>query len=324
MLISQITSAIIILVAIHGLAHAQPHDPLRYSTGRRVAECLAQGCVAFTAVLNDIGPATLPAGQDPERAIPTRKLNFTIVEWLYGPRDQADYAIEMIHSARPQLSRLSEGPWTAWEDLPLQPGTMAVIVRRHGPAKLPDKTDDGASHNEVVEAASDPDLISALRGAVAHRARFEAADVTVVETDPLVDRAADAFVAGYLVNWLTDEVGLADSDSAAHYLAWLLAKPLAGMAVYEVTDWLTSVFYRLSGSEQDEVTSALANAGSGSNQSVSVAALRSLIRLSDEKLVNLRPYLSRPVTEGLLENYGTLDPQHKSGAELRRQLGLER
>ena len=54
-------------------------------------------------------------------------------------------------------------------------------------------------------------------------------------------------------------------------------------------DWLTSVFYRLSGSEQDEVTSALANAGSGSNQSVSVAALRSLIRLSDEKLVNLRP-----------------------------------
>lgn len=298
-------------------------NPLkRFALGQQLGRCLTRGCVVFSASIVALGRSEKAPGEvDPERATMLRTVDVKVLEWLYR-KDIAAASpdpLRLQHAAPPALSKTGLGPWTVWDGVHLEVGGPLLVARWTGAAQRPTWFD---RPEDVGFATSDPALFASVREVTAQQRRFERDphDVTVVARR--MREKNDPLFSAYLLTYLTDHEAVRDVDRAASLLGSLIGQATPPGRTL-IADWLASSFYRLAKTTRKELVDTLLAAAAGDDAGSAAPALRTLIRLGDQKLLELPASLTGPTRQKIVEAYRAQQASDKAAhPEFEWQLGL--
>jgi hypothetical protein len=302
-------------------------DMEKFAFGRNLAVYLVNGCVIFTGTIQAVGAPEKEAGvTDDKRAIFTRTVALKIEERIYGELPGRD-DIRLVYASRPVFTKTSLGPWTPWESLDpsdLQVGRRLLVIRWTEQASRPTWL---GKPQEIALVVADRDSFAVIRDIAEMNRRLNQSSEEVQKALRTLRDKNDLVLAGYLVTYLEDGESLRDVNQAAIHLCSLLAgNDLPGQAWKDTTGWFVSNFYRLSNETRRSVTENLVAAASSENKTIAESGIAALIRLGDEKLLEMSPFLTPDRRRKIVERYrevlsgGKTAKQH---TEFSSQLGIE-
>jgi hypothetical protein len=185
--------------------HAQDSEQAmeRFAMGQQLGDCLVKGCVIFTGIIQSLGKVEKEPGEkDERRAVMTRKVNMKVDRWLYGKRNGD--SVQLLHAARPALTKTSLGPWRAWEGANLVVGGQLLVVRW---TKDAPRSSWLGTLEDVALVVSDQDLFGPMREVIAQHQKFENNPDGVAKIPQMLHEKQDLLFKGYLLTYLMNREG---------------------------------------------------------------------------------------------------------------------
>jgi hypothetical protein len=303
-------------------------DLHRFSIGQRFGQCLVRGCTAFIGTVQSLGrPVKEPGEDDAQRAMMLRQVDLKVQDWLYRKEPAAATATaaaqttRVQHAAAPALSKTAVGPWSAWQGVRLEVGSALVVARWAATASRPSWM---GQPDDVALAVSDKSLFPSLREVAAQQRQFERDPGLATAMATRLLEKKDPLLSGYLLAYLTEHESARDVERAAAALGELLAHPaLPAPGLTLVIEWQASSFYRLSKTARAAAVDGLLTLAGGDDPARALPALRGLVRLADQKLLELPKSLAGPSRQKIVDAYRALQAKDKSAhPEFEWQLGL--
>ncbi len=269
-----------------------------YGMGRELGTCLARGCRVFVGTVTSVDEL---AGDGAAEGPPPTRVEMRVDSWLTGQGPPAPSTVTLQRMSRPAASKTSVGPWTPWEGAQVAVGQPLFVAEWQNRADMP--TWQG-NPQELALVVSDPELIRRLQTVVGRHARLERGSADV---GTLLARTHVRALQGFLISYVMHGLGRRDVIAAAGHLATLLgSRSFPPSVSRDVSEWLTSNFYRFSEPTRTAVTDALVTAGASDDGDVAAHGIAALVRLSDDHLLRMQPQLDAPRRGRLARNYGSL------------------
>lgn len=278
---------------------------LEYTDGYMLGQCLAAGdCRVFIGTIRSIGNPELESGVEPQKAIAYRNLDLAVVEWLAGSNSEKPATIKLTSAARPAFTKTSIGPWTSWQDADLKQGGKLLVGLWGANAQ---RETWGDKQSEVALATSDPQAVSALRRIVEVHQRYEAAPEDFVNVTQQFEANSDNFLLGYIIAFAKKRVTTSNVDNIVRVLSKLQKNQKVPEYVQnEISYQLLGNFRWLSPEPRQAATDALVDAGASDNPGVSGSAIEVMVRLSNDKTFDIRPFLTPERRRKLIANYQSI------------------
>ncbi len=296
-----------------------------YTVGYRLGECLvAGGCRVFIGTIRRIGNAEPEAGVEAKKAVVYRNLDLAVDEWLVSSSDEERATINLTSAARPAFTKTTIGPWTAWQEADLTQGGK-LLVGLWG--KKAQREVWGGTPLEVALATSDSQALLVLRTIIEAHKRYEAAPEDFVNVTQQLEASFDNFLLGYVMAYAKKKVTTSNVDNIARVLSRLQKNQKVPEYVQnEIPYELLGNFRWLSDEPRQAATEALVGAGASDNASVAEAAVEVLVRLSNDKSFDVRPFLTSERKRKLIQRYQSMASKTnralKGQSEFETQLGI--
>jgi hypothetical protein len=297
-----------------------------YDIGYRLGQCLVQeGCQVFTGKIRSIGAPVMESGVDAQKAVTYRKLTLDVDAWLLGGDDYKGENVELLSATKPDLTKISVGPWTAWEGARLTVDGRLLVALWGEKAQRPQWQ---ASPEKVALVTSDAQSFEPLKELAQRHKQYEQRPEELSKAVQDRNELNNQYFLGYIMAYLKEREELRDVNHAALLFSSLLRdETLPDSVRSDINFRLLGDFYRLSPEQRKIAAQSLVAAGTGGNSHSAEDALDTLIRLSDDKLIDLRPILTRGQRSKLIERYqsrlsrsnGVSQTHH----EFESQLGIE-
>ena len=247
--------------------------------GLAISECLALGAIVFTGTIKNLGEPWRPAGVPTANATTFRHVDVTVDEWL-GQTKLPSKQVRLLHATRPANARLDTGFWLLWENVVIARGTKLLVLLRRS-ASLRDAGAPLKAWQHIVVVASDPKLVSRIRGLVSRFSAFKSnpALLTQVKTS-LVKSNTDSLFAGFFVGYLMYAEPTRDRDRAASLLVSLLrAGRLPRGTELSVCSWLGTNCGWLSQATRGKMFPELLSVAIGKEEHLYMRVISSLVVL---------------------------------------------
>ncbi|HEY8186309.1 MAG TPA: hypothetical protein VIF64_09585 [Pyrinomonadaceae bacterium] len=278
---------------------------VEYTAGYMLGECLAAGgCRVFIGTIRSIGNAEPESGVEPQKAIVYRNVDLAVDEWLASSSSEDPATIRLTSAAQPAFTKTSIGPWTSWQDADLKQGGKLLVGLWGEKAQ---REVWGGKPLEVALATSNSQALSGLRRIVEAHKRYEAAPEDFVNVTQQLEASFDNFLVGYIMVYAKKRVTTSNVDNVARVLSRLQKNQKVPEYVQnEISYQLLGNFRLLSAEPRRAATDALVGAGASDNPGVSGSAIEVMVRLSNDKNFDMRPFLTSERRSKLIANYQSI------------------
>jgi len=280
------------------------HARKAYGVGYALGECLvAEGCQIFEATIQALGDPTKQEGNAPEKSPILREVQLTVDQNLGGPGNVAGQRVSLQGVGRPALTKTAVGPWNVWENVKLEVGGKLLIALWG--SKAPRPTWQGEPER-VAMVSSDVESFPTIRDVVARHNEVEARPEELMDISQHSD-LSNHYLLGYLMAYVNKKQVIRNVDTAAKIFSSLLTNEVVPDFVRnDIPARLLVDSYRLSDKARNTATKSLVAAAANDNARLSETAIDVLIQLSNEKRVNMQPFLTPELRQKLLVNYQAL------------------
>lgn len=275
----------------------------QYLAGYKLGECLAaDGCQVFEGTILSVGPATKQTGVTQEYSLVLREVIMTVDENFGGAGNVAGQRVSVLSIGAPTKTKTALGPWNAWENVQLAAGAK-LMVALWGP-KAQRANWQGAPE-KVALATSDLESFASLQEIARRHAEVEAKPEELLNI--VRNGAIDQQLLGYAMAYTKKKLVLRNVDTAARVLGSLLTNDaIPAFVRQDIPAQLMIETNRLSEKARDVSTRSLVVAAANDNTRLSESAIDVLVQLSDQKELNLKPFLTGEYRNKLLANYQAL------------------
>ncbi len=278
---------------------------VEYAAGYMLGDCLAAGgCRVFMGTILSIGNAEPEPGVEPQKAIVYRNVDLAVDEWLVNSSGEEPATIKLASAARPAFTKTSIGPWTSWQNADLKQGGKLLVGLWEEKSQ---RAVWGGKASEVALATSDSQALSGLRRLVEAHKRYEAAPEDFVNVTQNLEASFDSFLLGYVMAYAKKRVKTSNVDNIARVLSRLQNnQKVPDYVQNEISYQLLANFRLLSAEPRQAATDALVGVGASDNPGVSGSAIEVMVRLSNDKTFDMRPFLTSERRRKLIANYQSI------------------
>ena len=285
----------------NGAASVMAIDAVQFKAGSELGWALAENCSIFSGTVLKVGPLTKDVKVEDSNAVLHASLDVRIDEWLWNQRPDLGSAIQLDQTVVPEKRRFSSEERTVWDDVDVQVGgRLIVALRRNQDAP-----------RKYVFVVSDVNLFPAIGVALMWHRQFLANPSSLVSAPELANNSKNPFFLGYFGSYLWRGGSFGNRDEEAIALGKLLTRAgsvagSSGLIRVALQRYVTSDSKPLSRSAHQSVTESLVIAGSSEDLKLAEQAIDLLIRLAQERKLEMRPYLTTDRSRRLSLNFRTL------------------
>ncbi len=300
---------------------------INYNIGYKLGECLVtKKCRVFIGTIRAIGSPEAEAGDDTEKAAIFTKVAVTIDQWILDGGADQETEIQIITAARPALTKTAIGPWTAWDTVNITIGGKLLVALWGEEARQPVW---GGIPEKVAVAISEEKSFTAILDIIQKHKEYEVTPAEFTKVTQMPDLMSNSFFIGYAMAYLRCREEIRNVDNAAIVLSSILNNEQAPEYIWrDIPIRLLGNFYRLSAETRRTSAESLIIAGVSDNIRLAESAINILVRLSDDKLLDMRPLLTPERQRKLIENYRRLMPRGSNSqqdhSEFESQLGIKK
>jgi len=287
--------------AANAVASVSAIDAVQFKAGSDLGSALAANGSIFSATVLRVEPLTKNVKGEDSNAVLHASLDVKIDEWLWNQRPDLGSTFQLDQTVVPGKRRLSSEERTVWDDVDVQVGGKLIVA-------LSRNQDAPRKYLFVV---SDVDLFPAVGVALMWHRQYLSDPGSLVSAPELVNDSQNPFFLGYFASYLWRGGSFGNRDEEAIALGKLLThtRPVAGssgLIRIALQRYVMSDSKPLSRSAHRSVTESLVIAGSSEDLKVAQPAITLLIRLAQERKLEMRPYLTGDRSVGLSMNFRTL------------------
>jgi hypothetical protein len=295
-----------------------------YEIGYRLGTCLVQdGCQVFIGAIRNVGSPEQAAGTGAAKTVIYKQVDLAIEEWLWGARAAQVAEVTLNSAERPAMTRVANGPWSAWNGVDLNLDGKLLVALWGEKAQRPKWE---GNPEKVAMVTSETDSFAALKEVLQTHDQYELSSEAVVNGVRQLDISKN-FLVGYTIAYLKNREEIRNVDGAALAFSLILDNANLPESIRVVSSVrLESNCYRLSDSARKVAVQSLITAGVSENQPIAEAAINALVRLAQERMVDVRSSLSPDNRRLLIERYqmlksrGQVQSEH---SEFDAQLGVK-
>jgi hypothetical protein len=279
-------------------------DRYLFGIGTKLGEALARDCSIFVGIVSSVKDSSI-ANTPPVKSSPNSvEINFVVNEWLWNkPVDGASKVkLSNFPLSRSKPFDVSLSP--DGKDIAPHVGDQFLIV------SYPDK-DNHLSVSQYAMVLSDGSVFQQVRDTVNRHALYLKQPNEMINALPGLDTSDDLVFCGYFVRYLWRAGRPNNSDNEAMVLGKLLINeriPSDGWPLIRAT--LTRILFDadfpISDTSRKTVVDEIIAASSGKSIQLAKQTIPILLRLSDKKQLDMKPFLSSDRLRNLTANYRSL------------------
>lgn len=248
-----------------------------------------------------VGPLTKDANVEDSNAVLHASIDVRIDEWLWNQRPDLGNAIQLDQSIVTGKRRLSSEGRSVWDDVDVQAGGRLIVALR---------TDQNAPRKYVF-VVSDVNLFPAIGVTLMWHRQYLSNSSSLVSAPELTNDSTNPFFLGYFATYLWRGGSFGNRDEEAMALGKLLTRsaPVAGssgLIRVALQRYVMNDSKSLSKSAHQSVTESLVIAGSSEDLKPAEQAITLLIRLAQQRKLEMRPYLTADRRRRLSMNFRAL------------------
>lgn len=276
-------------------------DSIQFKVGSKLGWALAENCSILSGTVLKVGPQMKDANVEDSSAVLHASVEVRIDEWLWNQRPDLGSAIQLDQSIVIDERRLSSEGRSVWDDVDVQPGGRLIVALRQNQNSL----------RKIVFVVSDVNLFPAIGVALMWHRQYVSNPSSLVSARELANDSTNPFFLGYFGSYLWRGGSFGDRDEEAIALGKLLTRtgPVpgsSGLIRIALQRYLMSDSKPLSRAAHQSVTESLVIAGASEDLSLAEHAFTLLIRLAQERKLEMRPYLTADRNRRLIMNFRAL------------------
>jgi hypothetical protein len=284
-----------------GAARVPAIDAVQFKVGTDLGWALAENCSIFSGTVLKVGPLTKDAKLEDTNAVLHASVDVRINEWLWNQRPDLGSAIQLHQTVVPEKRRLSSEGRSVWDDVDVQVGGRLIVALRR----------DQDRPRKYVFVVSDVNLFPAIGLVLMWHRQYLSNPSSLVSAAELANDSTNPFFLGYFGSYLWRGGSFCSRDEEATALGKLLTRagPVAGssgLIRIALQRYVMSHSKPLSRSAHQSVTESLVIAGSSEDLKLAEQAIDLLIRLAQERKLEMRPYLTADRSRRLSMNFRAL------------------
>ncbi len=289
----------------------------QYEVGNRLATSVIEGCTIFIGSVRQIERPVRGIPSEREGAVQA-KLNLRIDEWLWNRQADLGPVIEVVQTISSEKRRLGSEGRSAWDGVEVSVGARLLVALN--------RTQTGDQRYELV--ISDGSLFPIVQQALAWHTRYVREPNEVLNASQVVIGNTDSIFLSYFVSYLYRGGTFGNHEFEALALGGLLSnvhlsQQSSAFLRLTLARFMLSEFEPLSDSTRRDLMEILTSVGSSDDLQRAADAIIILLRLSDRKQLQMKPYLNSQKQRRLNQNYRELIKEGKvkgGHAEFEQQL----
>lgn len=289
-------------------------ETAQFKAGSKLGSALAENGAIFSCTVRNVGPLTNDGARtQTSDATRTRRVTVNVDEWLWNKPSHAASVLELEQTLTSAQRRLSSEGRSAWDDAEVQVGGKLIVALR--------RDEDGPAKYCFV--VSDVNLFPAISITLTWHRQYLANSSLLVSAPELAKDRTNVFFLGYFVSYLWRGGSFGDRDNEATALGRLFVQSgsnanSSGFIRITLQRFVLSDSKPLSQSTQRAVTENLIAAASSDDLKLAQDAITILIRLAEQRKLEMALYLTPERSRKLSVNYralvraGAIEGDHKA------------